>query len=632
MTVSVCIRVLEKVTNPFCKLLAYTGGLSLLLMTTVTAVDVIGRNFFNAPLSGGLELVSVGLVLSLFGGMPYVELREEHIKVDILTERFTRKTQNALAIAAYWLYFWLILVVAWQCFAQAQFLLSQNSNTGVMAVPLAPFLFAVALTMALYSVIIVINLLKRIEDFRECPQKNIPLLVGSLIVGTLLMLLVIFPELAPFYLDDSATGILSLVILFTGIFLGLPIGASMVLACMLGMSHLVSAEAALSLLGMVSKTVASNYGWSVAPLFIFMGVLVSACQFSRDIFDTAYTWLGHLKGGLASATIGACSIFAAVVGDSLSGVVTMGSIALPEMKKYKYDMKLSTGCVAVGGTLGILIPPSMGFIVYGLMTEQSIGKLFMAGLIPGVLATIMLITTITIRCKLNPALGPAGERSSWKARFFSTCKSWHVLSLFAVVLGGIWFGWFTPTEAGAIGVLASLVIGFGLRRLSLRNVAVSALDAIRLTSSIFLIFIYATAFTQYIAVTMLPSLMASSVAGLPIGRYGILVVIMLIYLLLGCVMNALPVIILTLPILYPTVLALGFDPLWFGVVVVILAELGQITPPIGMSVFALRNVCPEVPMFTIFAGTLPFWGVFIVLLFLITVFPQIALFLPNALY
>ena len=274
----------------------------------------------------------------------------------------------------------------------------------------------------------------------------------------------------------------------------------------------------------------------------------------------------------------------------------------------------------------------MGLIVYGLMTEQSIGKLFMAGLAPGVLATILLIATITVRCKLNPALGPAGERSTWGERLRFTLKSWHVLSLFVIVLGGIWLGWFTPTEAGAIGVSAALAIGAGLRRLDGRGVAASALESIRLISSIFFIFIYATAFTQYIAVTMLPNLLASGVAGLPIGKYGILIVIMLIYLLLGCVMNALPVIILTLPILYPTVLALGFDPVWFGVVVVILAELGQITPPIGMSVFALRNVVPEVPMFTIFAGTLPFWGAFLLLIALITVFPQIALFLPSVLF
>lgn len=622
---------LERATSQLAKVLAAAGSVSLLVMAAVTTVDVVGRNLFGMPLKGALEIVSVGLTLTLFGGMPYAETLNEHIRVDILTSRFSPSAQNALAVGMNWLYMLLVGVLSRQCWAQALFLLARHSNSGVMEIPLAPFMFAVSVVLAVFCLAVLVNLLKSFAAFLTGPR-NWPLLGLSALLGTALIALSVQPELSPVMLEDSATGIASLLLLFGAIFFGLPIGAAMALACLVAMSHPVSAEAGLSLLGMASKTVASNYGWSVAPLFIFMGVLVSACRFSQDIFDMAYKWLGHLKGGLASATIGACSIFAAVVGDSLSGVVTMGSIAIPEMKKYRYDMKLATGCVAVGGTLGILIPPSMGFIVYGLMTEQSIGKLFMAGLVPGVLATIMLIAAITFRCRRNPALGPAGERSSWGERIRFTGKSWHVLSLFVIVLGGIWLGWFTPTEAGAIGVAAAFAIGVGLRRLSGRIVAVSALDSIRLISSIFFIFIYATAFTQYIAVTMLPNLLASSVAELPIGKYGILVVIMIIYLLLGCVMNALPVIILTLPILYPTVLALGFDPIWFGVVVVILAELGQITPPIGMSVFALRNVAPDVPMFTIFAGTLPFWGVFIVLLALLTIFPSLALFLPNMIF
>ncbi len=616
---------------PLGKAFAALGGASLLVMAVLTTIDVIGRNALGVPLKGTLEMVSVGLVFALFCGMPYSEVKDEHIRVDIFTDRFSPAGRATLAVAMGWLYVLLILVLSWQCFEQASFLQARNSNTGMMAIPLGPFMYTVSAAMLLFSLAAFNNLLKRVFQFMNM-KKGVThwcALVILLAAASALVFLGVFPDYAPVYLEDSTTGLISLAILFSTIFLGLPIGAAMVLACLMGMSHLTGAEAGLSLLGMVSKTVASSYSWSVAPLFIFMGVVVSACNFSRDIFDVAYKWLGHFKGGLASATIGACSIFAAVVGDSLSGVVTMGSIALPEMKKYNYDTKLSTGCVAVGGTLGILIPPSMGFIVYGLITEQSIGKLFMAGLLPGLLVTAMLIGLISIRCRLNPALGPAGERSGWGERFASVLKSWHVLAILTIVLGGIWFGFFTPTEAGAIGVTASLAIGLGLRRLSAKNIAESAFEGIRLTASIFFIFIYATAFTQYIAVTMLPSLLASGVAALPIGRYGILIVIMIIYLLLGCVMNALPVIILTLPILYPTVINLGFDPIWFGVIVVILAELGQITPPIGMSVFALRNVAPEVPMFTIFAGTIPFWGVFIVLLVILTVFPQLALFLPG---
>lgn len=623
---------LERIAWPLSKAVAALGSVCLMLMMTITTIDVLGRNILGMSIQGTLEIVSMCLVMTLFGGLAYAALQDCHIQVDILTEKFSPAVQRSLSVVIHALYLAVVVVLAWQCLEQAEFLFKRNTNTGIVAIPLWPFMFMVGVSLVLFCFTIVISLLRSVVRFYEEKEKSFVFALLLAAVSVFLMVISLEPDLSPVYLDESVTGILSLVILFGYIFLGLPIGAAMAFATLAGLSHLVSAEAGLSLLGMVSKTVASNYGWSVAPLFVFMGILVSACRFSQDIFDTAYKWLGHLSGGLASATIGACAVFAAVVGDSLSGVVTMGSIALPEMKKYKYNTRLSTGCVAVGGSLGILIPPSMGFIVYGLMTEQSIGKLFMAGLIPGVIVTVMLITMITVRCKLDPTLGPAGERSSWNERIRFTIKSWPVLSLFLVVLGGIWLGLFTPTEAGAIGVFVSLLIGLVLHRFGCKDLTASLMEAIKLISSIFFIFIYATAFTQYIAVTMLPNLLASGVAGLPVGRYGVLIVIMLIYLLLGCVMNALPVIILTLPILYPSVLAMGFDPIWFGVVVVILAELGQITPPIGISVFALRNVVPDVPLFTIFAGTLPFWGVFILLIALITIFPQLALFLPNLLF
>ena len=307
MADSVVIRGLERVVAPASKLLAVAGGVSLLLMAAATTVDVLGRNLFGTPLRGALEIVSVGLVLTLFGGMPYAETRDEHIRVDILTDRFSPSAQVALALGMRWLYLLVVGILAWQCWEQARFLLARHSNTGVMAIPLAPFMFAVAVVLGVFALAVLVNLFKVASAFRAAPSRNWPLAALTLLAGTALIALAVAPELSPVWLDDGTTGVLSLLLLFGAIFLGLPIGAAMALSCLVAMSHLMSAEAALSLLGMASKTVASNYSWSVAPLFIFMGVLVSACRFSRDIFDTAYQWLGHLKGGLASATIGACS-------------------------------------------------------------------------------------------------------------------------------------------------------------------------------------------------------------------------------------------------------------------------------------------------------------------------------------
>jgi tripartite ATP-independent transporter DctM subunit len=477
-----------------------------------------------------------------------------------------------------------------------------------------------------------INFFKTINFFFQAEKRNYFVLSASVVPAVYLMYIALNPDAAPSGLEPSSVGLASVAILFVLIFLNLPIGGAMAVATLAGMSYITSATGGMSLLGMVGKTVASSYVWAVAPLFMMVGLIASASKFNKDLYDTAYSWLGHLKGGLASATVGACALFAAVVGDGLSGVVTMGTISLPEMKKYRYDIKLSTGCVAVGGSLGILIPPSLGFIVYGLVTEQSIGRLFMAGLIPGLLATFLLITFVTVRCTLNPDLGPAGPRTSMVKRFAAVRKSWPVLILFTVVLGSIWFGLSTPTEAGALGVFFIILIGFSLRRLTIKTFLQSVMGSIKLVGAIFFIFVYATAFTQYLTVTQLPTSLASTVTSLPVGPHAILVVVMLIYLFLGCVMNALPVLILTLPVVYPAVLALGFDPIWFGVIVVILAEVGQITPPIGMSVFALRGVVPDVPMYTVFAGVFPFWLVLLVLIAIVTVFPPIALFLPNLIF
>ena len=407
------------------------------------------------------------------------------------------------------------------------------------------------------------------------------------------------------------------------------IGAAMAMVAFWGMAHLVSPGAGLALLGMTSQSVASNYVWSVGPLFMLMGLFVANAGFSKDIYKSAYKWLGHSPGGLASATISACGAFAAVVGDSLTGVVTMGTIGLPEMRKYKYDIKLATGSICAGGTIGILIPPSLGFIIYGIIVEESIGKLFIAGIIPGIILTVSMILSVYVRCRINPELGPRGPITPFREKLISLKDCFGVAFLFLLVIGGIYFGFFTPTEAGAIGAFGALVIGLAMGRFNFRNFSEAVISAIGLAAMIFFIFIYAIAITQFLAVTQLPILLAGYVAGLETPRYFTLCLILFSYLILGCVMNALPVVILTLPIIYPTISALGFDSIWFGVLLVMMVEIGQITPPIGMSVFGMSGVAPDVPMYTIFRGVFPFWLVMLAVVALVILFPQLALFLPN---
>jgi len=622
-------KFLKKYLKPVCYWSTITGGVTLLLIMVLISMDVSLRVFLNAPIRGIIEMVECLLIIVIFSGMAYVEILDEHIKVDVLVNKFPPLAQKVITASANMLSTGIIAIVGWQCLHQGQFLTTSGYHSGILRIPQWPFAFISGFFIMLFALAVFINFLESLALLVSGRPRGYFLLMPGVLIVAGLFAVSIKPDIIPMAMEESTFGTISLLVLFGLIFFRVHVGSAMAMTALWGMVYLTDTESGLSLLGMVSQTVSSNYVWSVAPLFMLMGVLVAASEFSRDLYNAAYKWLGHMRGGLASATLAACAAFAAVVGDSLSGVITMGSIALPEMKKFKYDIRLATGCIAVGGSLGILIPPSLGFIVYGLITEQSIGRLFLAGFLPGVLALVSLILMVYVRCRLNPLLGPAGPKFSFTERIVSIKKSWPVFAMFFLVMGGIWLGFFTPTEAGAIGAFSAIIIGVILRRLHFSNFIESLINGIKLTSVIFFIFVYATAFTQYLTITQLPAVLANFVSGLDLPPYGILGVILFVYLLLGCVMNALPVLILTLPVVFPTIISLGFDPIWFGVLLVILVEIGQITPPIGMSVFALQSVAKDVPMYTVFAGVFPFWLVLAGVIIILIIFPQICLFLPN---
>jgi tripartite ATP-independent transporter DctM subunit len=342
-----------------------------------------------------------------------------------------------------------------------------------------------------------------------------------------------------------------------------------------------------------------------------------------------YRWLGFLPGGLAMATVGSCAGFAAVCGSAPATVATMGTVALPEMRRYKYDPRLATGCIAAGGSIGSMIPPSVALIIYAILTEQSIGKLFLAGFLPGVLEAFFYMITIYILCKRNPLMGPKGERVSFRQRILSLKGTWGVLALFILVIGGIYAGIFTPTEAAGIGAFGALLYALGKRQLSWKKFTDSLVETGKTTAIAFLILIGAVIFGYFLAVTRLPFELGSFVSELDVNRYVILGVIMLTYLFLGAVMSGLAVIMLIVPIFFPVIVALGFDPIWFGIITVRMMEIGQITPPVGINVFIMKGVAKDVPISVIYRGIAPFLIADILHVVLLVVFPQIALFLPG---
>jgi tripartite ATP-independent transporter DctM subunit len=425
-------------------------------------------------------------------------------------------------------------------------------------------------------------------------------------------------------------GVVGIVSLFVLLALRMYIGMGMALLGFCGLCYLVGIPAGTSILAIVPMAEGSSYTLSVIPLFVLMGQFAFLSGVSRDIYDTAYTWMGHFRGGLAMATILACCGFAAICGSSLATGATMAMVSIPEMNKYKYDPRLSTGCIAAGGTLGILIPPSIGFVIYGILTEQSIGKLFMAGFLPGLMLGSLFILAIYVQCRINPDMGPCGPSTTWGAKIRSLKGTWGMLVLFIIVMGGIYLGVFTPTEAAGVGAFGAMLFALWRRKLTLATLTQCLLDTGKTTAMIFLIIIGANIFSAFLGLTKLPMQLADFVAGLAMPSILILAVVILIYVALGCVMDCYAIMILTIPILFPVIQALKFDPIWFGVLMVIVLEVGLITPPVGLNVFVIKGAAPDVPLTTIFRGIWPFLLAAVSAIVIITIFPQIATFLPNA--
>lgn len=427
----------------------------------------------------------------------------------------------------------------------------------------------------------------------------------------------------------TVIGIVGFVILLLLFFLGFPVGFAMALVGLVSFCYVVSAQSGLSLLAIDVFSSFSSYSLTVIPMFIFMGSIAFYSGMSGRLYDSTYKFLGRARGGLAMATSVACAGFAAICGSTTASAAAMGKVTLPEMKRYNYDPALATGCVASGGTLGILIPPSTVFIIYGIMTEQSIGKLFISGIIPGIILTILFVITIYILCRRNPNLAPPGARATWKEKIMSLFGVVEMLILFALVMGGLFVGFFTPTEAGAVGAAGALVITLARRTLTWQGFVDSLIDTTRISCMVFIIVTGAIIFGHFLAVTRIPLEAADWLGALPLPRLAIFGLIIVMYFIGGCLMDSLALITLTIPILYPIILALGFDPIWFGVVIVLCCEMGVITPPVGINVFVIRGVAPEVPLETIFRGIFPFLGAIIVNIGIVIAFPQVALFLPS---
>ena len=430
-------------------------------------------------------------------------------------------------------------------------------------------------------------------------------------------------------MDNITLGVLGVIVLVIIFLLRMPVGFAMAFVGLIGFSIVVTPAAGMNLVARDFFDIFSSYSLTVIPMFTLMGCIASESGMSRRLYDAGYVLFSKFPGGLALATVIGCAGFAAINGSTSATAAAMGKVCIPEMKRYKYDDSLATGIVAAAGTLGIMIPPSTIFIVYGILTEQSIGKLFMAGVFPGLLIAALLMAAVAIICVVNPKLAPAGEASTFKEKIEALTGIIEMLFLFCFVILGLFFGWFSPTQAGAAGVGGAILIGLITRTLTWEGFVNALKDTVRVTCFVMVIVAGATVFGHFIAITTIPMMLSGWVGALPIPPVAIMGIIIIIYMIGGCFMDSLALITLTIPIFYPVVLALGFDPIWFGVIIVLVTEIGVITPPVGLNVYVIKGIAPDVPLETIFKGITPFLAALVVAAIILLAFPQIATFLPS---
>jgi tripartite ATP-independent transporter DctM subunit len=436
-------------------------------------------------------------------------------------------------------------------------------------------------------------------------------------------------------MTESFIGLAAVLLL---VFLRMPIAIAMGFVGFVGYSEIRGVRASISMVGRLIIDTSQDYGLSVVPLFILMGLFVNKGGLSRELYQVSYAFMGHLRGGLAMATIVACAGFSAICGSSLATAATMSKVAMPQMRKYNYADSLSTASIAAGGTLGILIPPSVILVIYGLLTETSIGKLFIAGIVPGLLGVALYLVAVRFTILRDPTAGPAGERTNWAGRLKALREVWAVLLLFFVVIGGL-YGildiWplnltFSPTEAAGMGAAGAFLIALSRGTLNFTGTLEVLIETVQTAASLFVVLIGAWVFSNFVNLAGLPEGLRAFVSSTGMSPMMVMVLILLVYVLLGCVFESLSMLLLTVPIFFPLVTSLGFDPVWFGIIVVVVTEISLITPPVGLNVFVLKGVVGDVSTATIFRGVTPFWIVDIIRLALLVLVPWLVLFLPNS--
>lgn len=627
----------DKVASALDKVSAFDRWINKIALGLLAAgaifafIAVCGRYIFNSPILGDLEIIEVLLVVVAFFACAHTQLRKRHVAVDMVINKVSPRVRAIMTFAHRSVSIAVLALVVWQTWGNAQYFMDIDVKTVVLGFPLYPFAFAITFGCLLLFIVLLRDLFSDIATLLR-----LRLGVGGWVVTGVIpvgfTILVALWAVGSWHVSPLLQGGLGMALMVALFFTAMPISFVLILVGFIGMANLKGLNPGLSLLGTVPYTNTANYIWAVLPFFMLMGMLVWKAGLSEDIYRTGYKWFGQYPGGICMGTLAASSGFAAVVGDNVTSTVTMGALGIPEMRRYKYDDGLASGAICAGGTLGPLIPPSLYFIIYGVLTEQSIGELFMAGIIPGILLATMFMGYVYLQCRIKPIMGPRGPVFSFKEKVGSLVFVWPILILFLLIIGGIYGGVFTPSEAGAIGAVGTLAIGLAMRRFTAIKIYDALLHTTVFVGQMFILLAGARMLGYFLTGTGLPLAMANLLAGLAVPSWVILWLLFIALIVIGCFMPATPAILICIPIFYPiAVTGLGYDPIWFGVALVVLHNVAGITPPYGINMFMLKVLFPEIDMGSIFKGVTPFVLVTVLFLIIITLFPQLAIWLPRVL-
>ncbi len=597
------------------------------LMLLIVA-DVIMRNIFSFPILGAMEISELLMLMLIAPSFAYIQIFDTHLNVEMFTTNIAPARKAAIKIFIYATTTLFMAVLCYETVMQTYQRYAEGEYTPLMGITIWYF-YAFMLICLLVLICAFINTCM-VNIAALIKQKQLILLVMALLCAACLFAVPMLMAGSTLGIGKGALGGLLMLFLFALLLTSMPIGLAMLITGMVGIILVLpSMNAALGMIGNSPFISLTAGHLSVIPMFVLMGELALIGGVSADLFRAASTWLGGLPGGLAVASVTGCAGFAAVCGESIPTAMTMASVALPSMREKGYDPAFGCACLALGGTLGILIPPSLGFIMYAIITEQSVGKLFLAGIFPGLLLLFIICGIIVIRAIHNPSLAPRGNKTTYIEKIKSLTGILPMLILFTIIMGGILTGLCSPNEGGAIGAFSTLLYCLFKKRLSFAMFIHALKSTSMLTGKIFFVLLGVNILGYFLVATRLPFALTDLIIAYGTSKYIVLSATILLYIILGCLMNVIPMIMLTLPALFPTILAMGFDPIWFGVIVVLLMELGQITPPIGVLVFAMSGAVPDVPVQNIYKHVLPFFVGILLCIMLLILFPQICLFLPT---